>query len=97
MMIYWVYKRESGMKISDNIMYSRNLSAPAFAADFPPDAPKFNQRTLHVRLINLCTSDKKSSHNIRHKETPRVYYNDIIKKKGIFYLIFSGKLEGLEI
>ena len=28
MMIYWVYKRESGMKISDNIMYSRNLSAP---------------------------------------------------------------------
>ena len=74
MMIYWVYKRESGMKISDNIMYSRNLSAPAFAADFPPDAPKFNQRTLHVRLINLCTSDKKSSHKIRHSKIPRVHY-----------------------
>ena len=55
-------------------MYSRNLSAPAFAADFPPDAPKFNQRTLHVRLINLCTSDKKSSHKIRHSEIPRVHY-----------------------
>ena len=45
--------------------------APAFAADFPPDAHKFNQRTLHVRLINLCTPDKKSSHKIKHKETPR--------------------------
>ena len=55
-------------------MYSRNLSAPAFAADFPPDAPKFNQRTLHVRLINLCTSDKKSSHKIRHSEIPRVHH-----------------------
>ena len=55
-------------------MYSRNLSAPAFAADFPPDAPKFNQRTLHVRLINLCTSDKKSSHKIRHSEIPRVHF-----------------------
>ncbi len=54
-------------------MYSRNLSAPAFAADFPPDAPKFNQRTLHVRLINLCTSEKKSSHKIRHSEIPRVH------------------------
>ena len=57
-------------------MYSRNLSAPAFAADFPPDAPKFNQRTLHVRLINLCTSDKKSSHKIRRSEIPRVHENE---------------------
>ena len=47
--------------------------APAFVADFPPYAHKFNQRTFHVRLINLCTSDKKSSHKIRHKETPRVH------------------------
>ncbi len=39
----------------------------------PSDAHKFNQRTFHVRLINLCTSDKKSSHKIRHKETPRVH------------------------
>ena len=59
--------------LRNDMMYSRNLSAPAFAADFPPEAPKFNQRTFHVRLINLCTSDKKSSHKIRHKETPRVY------------------------
>ncbi len=29
------------------MMYSRNLSAPAFAADFPPDAHKFNPRTPH--------------------------------------------------
>ena len=63
-------------------MYSRNLSAPAFAADFPPDAPKFNQRTLHVRLINLCTSDKKSSHKIRHSEIPRVHYWEKEKREG---------------
>ena len=48
--------------------------APAFVDDFPSYAHKFNQRTFHVRLINLCTSDKKSSHKIRHKETPRVHY-----------------------
>lgn len=47
--------------------------APAFVDDFPSYAHKFNQRTFHVRLINLCTSDKKSSHKIRHKETPRVH------------------------
>ena len=45
--------------------------ALAFVADFPTYAHKFNQRTFHVRLINLCTSDKKSSHKIKHKETPR--------------------------
>lgn len=33
-------------------MYSRDLAALAFAADFPPDTPKFNQRTLDVRLTN---------------------------------------------
>ena len=47
--------------------------APAFVDDFPSYAHKFNQRTFHVRLINLCASDKKSSHKIRHKETPRVH------------------------
>ncbi len=55
--------------------------APAFVADFPPDAHKFNQRTFHVRLINLCASDKKSSHKIRHKETPRVHLY-IMEEKG---------------
>ena len=62
-------------KISFNIIVcSLGVSlAPAFAADFPPNAHKFNQRTFHVRLINLCTSDKKSSHKIKHKETQREY------------------------
>ena len=60
--------------LRNDMMYSRNLSAPAFAADFLPEAPKFNQRTFHVRLINLCTSDKKLSHKIRHREIPRVHY-----------------------
>ena len=40
-------------------------------ADFPLDAHKFNQRTLHVRLINLCTSNKKSSQKSAYKEFPR--------------------------
>ena len=62
-------------KISFNIIVcSLGVSlAPAFVADFPPNAHKFNQRTFHVRLINLCTSDKKSSHKIKHKETQREY------------------------
>ena len=42
-------------------MYSRNLSALAFAADFPPAAPEFHQRTHRVRLRNLGTIDKKPS------------------------------------
>ena len=48
-----------------------NSLAPIFAADFPPEELKFNRRTLHVRLINLCTSDKKSSHKSGYKEFPR--------------------------
>ncbi len=47
-----------------------------FAADFPPDVHKFNQRTFRVRLLNLCTSDKKSSHKIRHKEIPRAHIEE---------------------
>ena len=47
--------------------------APTFATVFPPAIHKFNQRTLHVRLINLCISDKKTFCKIRHKETPRVH------------------------
>ncbi len=80
----WKFWRDGNYCNQDDInyMYSRNLSAPAFAADFPPDAPKFNQRTLHVRLINLCTSDKKSSHKIRHSEIPRVHLC-FLKKKSI--------------
>ena len=42
-------------------------------ADFPPVAPEFHQRTHRVRLKNLGTTDKKSSHKIKHKKIPRVH------------------------
>ena len=54
-------------------MYSRSLSALAFAADFPPVAPEFHQRTHRVRLKNLGTTDKKSSHKIKHKKIAGVH------------------------
>ena len=47
--------------------------APAFAADFPPAAPEFYQRTHRVRLKNLGTTDKKSSRKIKYKKIPRVH------------------------
>ena len=47
--------------------------ALAFAADFPPVAPKFHQRTPRVRLRNLGTTDKKSSRKIKYKKVPRVH------------------------
>ena len=47
--------------------------ALAFAADFPPAAPEFHQRTHCVRLRNLGTVDKKSSHKIKHRKIPRVH------------------------
>ena len=47
--------------------------ALAFAADFPPVAPEFYQRTHRVRLKNLGTTDKKSSHKIKYKKIPRVH------------------------
>ena len=55
-------------------MYSRGLSALAFTADFPSVAPEFYQRTHRVRLKNLGTTDKKSSHKIKHKKISRVYF-----------------------
>ena len=45
----------------------------AFVADFPPVAPEFYQRTHRVRLKNLGTPDKKSSHKIKHKKISRVH------------------------
>ena len=45
----------------------------AFAADFPPVAPEFHQRTHRVRLRNLGTTDKKSSRKIKYKKIPRVH------------------------
>ena len=59
-------------------MYSRGLSALAFTADFPPTAPKFHQRTHRVRLRNLGTTDKKSSHKIRHRKIPREHVREYI-------------------
>ena len=59
--------------------------APAFAADFPPVAPEFYQRTHRVRLKNLGTTDKKSSRKIRYRKIPREHYRRksicIVKKQ----------------
>ena len=44
--------------------------APAFVADFLPIAPEFHHRTHRVRLRNLGTTDKKTSHKIRHRKIP---------------------------
>ena len=49
--------------------------APAFVADFSPVAPEFHQRTRRVRLRNLGTTDKKSSHKIRYRKIPREHIN----------------------
>ena len=42
--------------------------APVFVADFLPVVPGFHHRTHHVRLRNLGTTDKKSSHEIGHRK-----------------------------
>ena len=47
--------------------------ALTFVADFPTAAPKFPQRMHRVRLKNLGTTDKKSSHKIKHKKIPRIH------------------------
>ena len=44
-----------------------------FTTDFSPNVHKFMGRAIQVRIINLCTSDKKSSRKIRYKENPRVH------------------------
>ena len=51
-----------------------------FVADFLPVAPEFHQRTHRVRLKNLGTTDKKSSHKIKHKKIPRVHYGKMEEK-----------------
>ena len=57
------------------MMRSLSLFALAFTADFPPSALKFHQRTHRVRLKNLNTSDKKSSHKIKYKKIQRVHFD----------------------
>ena len=66
--------------------------ALAFVADFPPVAPEFHRRTSHVRLRNLDTTDKKSSHKIKHRKIPRehlVLIDTALKScdKAIFYVL----------
>ena len=53
--------------------------ARAFVADFPPAAPRFHQRTHRVRLKKLGTTDKKSSHKIKHKKIPRIHKSILIR------------------
>jgi len=62
--------------------------ALAFVADFPPVAPEFHQRTHRVRLKNLGTTDKKSSHKIKHKKIPRVHKN---QKEDFPYGRYTGE------
>ena len=57
--------------------------ALAFAADFPPVAPEFHQRTHRVRLRNLGTTDKKSSHKVKYKKIPRVHLIKREKKQRV--------------
>lgn len=48
--------------------------AHIFVADFPPAALRFHQRTRRVRLINLCTTDPKSSHKPKNREISGAHY-----------------------
>ncbi len=57
--------------------------ALAFVADFPSVALKFHQRTHRVRLRNLGTTDKKSSHKIKHRKISREHY---FTKEGLWHL-----------
>ena len=50
--------------------------ALAFVADFPPVALKFQRRTQRQRLRNLGTTDKKSSHKIKHRKIPREHFGE---------------------
>ena len=63
----------SAVFLIDIYMYSRSLSVRAFVADLPSAAPEFHQRTHRVRLRNLGTTDKKSSHKNKHRKIPRVH------------------------
>ena len=63
--------------------------APAFVADFPPVAPEFHQRTHRIRLRNLGTTDKKSSHkNQVQKDSERTY--NIFRRKYNHDIIETG-------
>ena len=61
--------------------------ALAFMADFSPDSPEFYQRTHRVRLKNLGTTDKKSSHEIKHKKITRVLLLSASILLPVYYVI----------
>ena len=62
--------------------------ALAFAADFLLAAPEFYQRTHRVRLKNLGTSNKKSSHKIKYKKIPRVHLGQNGGKNNAYFREF---------
>ena len=53
--------------------------ALAFMADFSLAAPEFYQRTHRVRLKNLGTPNKKSSHKIKHKKILRAHIHAFLE------------------
>ena len=69
--VWWSDSNKAGHKCCEMYEHSRKLPCAIFAADFLPKEHKFNQCTLCVCLINLCTSDKGSSHKSGYKEFPR--------------------------
>ncbi len=64
---------------------------PAFMDDFRPNAHKLNQRTIQVCLLNLCTSDKKSSHKIRHKGISKIHF--LQEDSTMLYVSFGNYFE----
>ena len=55
-------------------MSSRSLSCTCLCGRFSASRTQFHHRTHHVRLKNLGTTDKKSSHKIRHRKIPREHF-----------------------
>ena len=73
-----LYKDRNVTVASQNLYISQQGMSKSIAnlekeIGFPPVAPEFHQRTHRVRLKNLGTTDKKSSHEIKHKKIPRVH------------------------
>ena len=71
-------------------MYSRSFSALTFAADFPPVAPEFHQRTHRVRLRNCVLAA------IFMKTAKPEYSVYLTMAAGLFILAFAvGKFSYL--
>ncbi len=72
-------------------MYSR-ISHPCLWGDFPPDDPKFINVCSTLCLINLCTSDKKSSHKIRRAPGP--YKRGLVWRRPADSLFAQASISG---